>query len=68
VAKEHGMDYPGFLDGDGTWSRTASVRLIPAFVVLDKNGKLAYRHSGKLTPDSDAFRGMASVVEAALGK
>lgn len=68
VAKEHGMDYPGFLDADGSWSKTASMRAIPAFVVIDKSGKLAYRHGGKLTADSDAFRGMASVVEAAIGK
>jgi hypothetical protein len=68
TAKEHGMDYPGFLDIDSAWSRASGVQAIPAFIVIDKSGKLAYRHAGKLTEDSDSFRKMAGVVEQALGR
>ena len=67
-AREHGMDYPGFLDTEGTWSSVAGVRAIPAFIVLDKEGKLAFRHGGKLSKDTETFASMDSVVDRALGK
>jgi hypothetical protein len=66
AAQEHGMDYPAFLDVDSSWSKTTGVSAIPAFIVIDKSGKLAYRHAGKLTEDSESFRKLASVVDQAL--
>jgi cytochrome c biogenesis protein CcmG, thiol:disulfide interchange protein DsbE len=65
-ARQHGMSYPAFLDVDGSWSSSTGLRIIPAFVVLDKAGKLAYRHVGKLTEDSRAFERMTAVIEQAL--
>jgi hypothetical protein len=68
ATKEHGMTYPGFLDIEGAWSRTAGLRAIPAFLVIDKAGRLAYLHRGKLTADSDGFERMTAIIEQALTK
>jgi Redoxin len=57
VAKKEGMTYPCFLDAGGDWSNHAGIGHIPAFVVLDRDGRFVYRHGGKLiegTPDFDA--------------
>lgn len=66
AARQHGMDYPAFLDVDGAWSRAAGLRGIPAFVVVDKQGRLAYRHAGALEEGSDAFARTSEVVDQAL--
>ncbi len=68
TAKQHGMSYPGFLDVDGAWSRAADVRSIPAFVLVDKSGQLAYRHKGALREGSAAFESLAAVLERALAR
>jgi peroxiredoxin len=68
AAREHGMSYPGYLDADGSWSRTANLSAIPAFVLIDKSGRLAYRHMGSLREGTDAFERLANVVEQALAR
>ncbi len=68
TSKQHGMDYPGFLDIDSSWSRQSGTLMIPAFVVVDKSGQLAYRHVGKLTEGSKGFEELASVLEQALSR
>jgi hypothetical protein len=67
-AKEHGMDYPGFLDVDSEWSKGAGTLVIPAFVVIDKSGRLAYRHVGKLTEGTESFQKLVAVVDQALAR
>jgi hypothetical protein len=66
AARQHGMTYPGYLDADGAWSRTAGVRAIPAFLLVDKSGRLAYRHTGALREGTDAFERLAGVIEQTL--
>ena len=66
VAREEGMNYPCFLDVDSSWSKQANVRAIPAFIVVDRRGKLAYRHVGKLTQDSDDFAALERTIDQAL--
>jgi hypothetical protein len=68
TAKEHGMHYPAFLDAERSWQRSAGISLVPAFLVVDKSGRLAYVHRGKLVEESDAFARMAGVIEQALIK
>ena len=62
VAKDHGMTAPSFLDASGAWCKSAGVMLEPTFLLLDKEGKLAYRHNGKLAIDDDAFKEMSALV------
>ena len=45
------------------WCKSADVMLEPTFLLLDKEGKLAYRHNGKLAVDDDAFKEMSALVE-----
>jgi hypothetical protein len=63
VARDHGMTAPTFLDLTGAWTKAADVRLEPTFLLLDRQGRLAYRHAGKLTMDSDAFAKMPASLD-----
>jgi hypothetical protein len=62
-AREHGMTAPSFIDAGGAWCKSAGVVLEPTFLLVDKEGKLAYRHNGKLSIDDDGFKQMNALVE-----
>lgn len=66
TAREEKMSYPCFLDVDGAWSEKAEVGGIPAFVVVDRDGKVAYKHSGKLSENTEGFEKMRGAIEKAL--
>jgi hypothetical protein len=66
VAKEEKMTYPCFLDVGGGWSTQAGIGHIPAFVVLDRGGRLVYRHGGKLVEGSAEFEALTRAIERAL--
>ena len=59
------MDYPCLLD-DAGWSERAGVEMVPAFLLVDARGRLAYRHVGKLTTDDEAMRELAAIIERLL--
>jgi Redoxin len=63
VATEHGVTWPTLLDVSGAWQKAAGIHMEPTFLLLDRTGKVAYRHSGKLTVESDAFAKMAVIIE-----
>jgi hypothetical protein len=62
VAKEHGMTAPSLV-GASAWCKSADVMLEPTFLLVDKDGKLAYRLNGALAIDDDAFKEMSALVE-----
>jgi hypothetical protein len=66
AAREEKMDYPTFLDDANVWSKKHGVAEIPAFLVLGRDGKVVYRHRGKLVVDSPAYLDMAKAIETAL--
>lgn len=67
VAKGERMTYACYLDTDGAWSKAAEARTIPQFLLVDRNGRLAFRHTGKLVEGSSGFVQLAEVLERALG-
>lgn len=67
AAREEKMDYPTFLDDRNIWSKKHSVAEIPAFLVLGRDGKVVFRHKGKLVVDSPAYLEMTKAIENALG-
>jgi hypothetical protein len=66
VAHEEKMTYPCFLDVGGGWSDSAGIGHIPAFVVLDRDGRLVYRHGGKLSVGTPDFEALTRAIERAL--
>jgi predicted DsbA family dithiol-disulfide isomerase len=66
AAKHEKMTYPCFIDLDGKWSESAGIGHIPAFVVLDRKGRLVYRHGGKLTEGSADYEALTRAIEQAL--
>lgn len=67
AASEEKMVYPTYLDENNAWSKKHDVAQIPAFVVLGRDGKVLFRHKGKLVVDSPTFAEMAKTIDAALG-
>jgi hypothetical protein len=63
---EEKMTYPCYLDTDGAWAERADVHGIPVFLVVDRAGKLAYRHAGKLSEGTPAFDRLRDAVERTL--
>jgi hypothetical protein len=68
TAREEKMTYPTFLDVDGRWSSQADVGLNPIFLLIGRDGKLAYRFGGKLLRDTDDYAALERAVEAALSR
>ena len=56
------MTAPSFIDASGAWCKSAGVLLEPTFLLLDRSGRLAYRSTGKLTVDDEAFTQMSSLI------
>jgi hypothetical protein len=66
VAGDEKMTYPCFLDVDGSWSDRARIGHVPAFTVVDKSGRLVYRHGGKLLEGTADFDALVQAIELAL--
>ena len=66
AAKEEKMTYPCFLDVGGGWSDQAGTGHVPAFLILDRHGKLVYRHGGKLVEGSAEFEAVVHAIDQAL--
>jgi hypothetical protein len=62
AAADHQMSWPTYLDVTGAWTKAAGIRGEPVFVLLDREGKIAYRHAGKLTTDSAGFAAMKDLL------
>lgn len=63
TAKKHAMSAPTFLDPDGAWSKEANVAQAPGFLLIDREGRVAYRHIGKLDESYKAFNEMNAILE-----
>ena len=63
VAREHGMTSPSYLDHDKTWSEAAGMMMNPGFVLLDREGRVAYRSTGQLDEGDEAWRAMDALLE-----
>lgn len=67
VVQEHRLDYPTLLDANSAWMKAAGIETVPTFVVIGRDGHLAYRYRGPVRPGSDAYRELAAALERALG-
>jgi hypothetical protein len=64
TAKKHGMTAPSFIDDpNGTWAKQANITPMPGFLLIDREGRIAYRYTGKLDKESSAFAEMSELVE-----
>jgi len=66
AALEEKMVYPTYLDANNTWTKNNGMAEIPAFLVLNRDGKVVFRHKGKLVVDSPAYAEMTKAIESAL--
>jgi hypothetical protein len=66
AAKDEKMTYPCFLDLGGQWSESAGIGHIPAFLVVDRAGRLVYRHGGKLLQGTPEYEALVRAIEQAL--
>ena len=63
---EEKMVYPTFLDDKGVWSQKQGTSAIPAFLVVNREGKIVFRHRGKLVVDSPVYAELTKAIESAL--
>jgi hypothetical protein len=68
TARAEHMTYPCFLDIGGGWSDQAGLGINPMFLVVGRDGKLAYRFGGKLLTGTDDYAALEKAVEAALAR
>lgn len=68
AAREEKMDYPTYLDAGGKWSTQHGVIDIPAFVVIDADGRAVHRHRGKLVEGTPAFAELERALDKALAR
>jgi len=66
TAKEEKMTYPSFLDLDGSWTKSSKLGFPPSFLVVGKNGRLVYRHAGKLLQGTAEYDQLAAAIDKAL--
>jgi len=67
TAQEEKMTYPCFLDADGAWQKSVGTKGdIPYFLLVDKEGHVVFRHSGKLTIGSSEDKELGAAIEQAL--
>lgn len=67
AARDEKMSWPTLLDPDGAWWSAAEVGVAPTFLVYGKDGRLVYRHTGKLVAGTEGFTALAAAIEQALG-
>lgn len=67
AAVEEKMTWPTLLDPGGAWWSAAEGGVAPTFLIYGKDGRLVYRHTGKLTQGTDGFTALAAAIEQALG-
>jgi len=66
AAREEKMTWPTYLDTNGSWSKAQNAIDIPTFLVLGKDGRVVFRHHGKLTTESPAYAAMERAIEQAI--
>lgn len=67
AAKEEKMTWPSYLDTNSAWAKPLGLSEIPAFLVVGKDGRILFRHQGKLMKESPAFAAMERALDEALG-
>ncbi len=65
IHEEH-MTYPCFLDVRSAWSRLTQLNVRPSFMVLDRNGRVAYRATAVLEPGGPDVQRLDAAVAQAL--
>ena len=67
TARAHGMTYPTYLDRRAAWARRTGLHVRPAFLLIDRQGRVAYRFVGPLEVRTPSFDALAAEIERALG-
>ena len=62
VAKKHGMRSPSFLDFDKRWTDASDIAMNPTFVLLDKQGGVAFRSVGQLAEGDADYVAISKLV------
>jgi hypothetical protein len=55
-----------YLDVDGVWHEAAGIGIVPAFLVVDRQGGVVYRHVDLLEIGTPSFARLVAAIAAAL--
>jgi peroxiredoxin len=67
VIREEHMTYPCFLDAGSAWQNAMGTKgSVPYFFVIDKKGRVVFRHRNKLSQGTADYDKAAAAIEAAI--
>jgi hypothetical protein len=67
AAKKHHLEQPCLLDKNGAWMKSALIEGLPTFLLIGRDGKLAYRYRGTVKQGSPEAAELTAAVEKLLG-
>ncbi|MBL8740372.1 MAG: hypothetical protein JNK04_04730 [Myxococcales bacterium] len=56
------MRAPSFLDFEKKWTDASNIHMNPTFVLLDKEGRVAFRSVGQLSENDAEFAAISKLV------
>ncbi|MBK8257623.1 MAG: TlpA family protein disulfide reductase [Polyangiaceae bacterium] len=65
AVREEKMTWPSLLDPTTTWWNAADLGAAPTFLVVNPTGHIVFRHTGKLTENTEAFAALSQAIESA---
>jgi hypothetical protein len=66
TAREEGMTWATFLDRGSAWAAPIGLEERPHFAVVDRAGRVAHEHHGRLLEGTAEFDGLAAAIDRAL--
>ena len=66
--RRQGLDYPHFLDNDSVYWKALGNEYWPTVYLVDRCGRLRYRHVGEVHSGEDSGRGVEAHIEALLAE
>ena len=68
AVEQHGLDYPHLLDNDHAYWRALGNEYWPTTYLVDRCGRLRYRHIGEVHAGEPSGRALAERIEALLSE
>jgi hypothetical protein len=68
AVKQHGLDYPHFLDNDSAYWRALNNQYWPATYLVDRRGRIRVLQVGEVHSGRDSGRKLEAAIESLLAE
>lgn len=66
TTQEEHMTYPSFIDVEEKWTSQEKIDAVPAFMLVDRKGRVVYRAHGGLKDGNRTLKDLTAAIERAL--